>query len=367
MTTNKILQDLAAYSASLPVLSLYFDTDLRDKSKEAARLMLRDRLRYIEGVPTALIQRVAEYLSFEYDWRSRGLAIFVNAEDLWQVVPLPIAVPAQAVWGPQPYIRPLSDVVDRFGAYNVALVDRESLRVFSVRMGEIEAQTEALGEELKRHRQGGWSSQIYQRREDNLAVQNLRQAAEVLSTFNEQTGVHRLVLGGSPEVLAQFRELMPRQLAEQVVGEFTADVSASEHKALQLSLDVAYQADLAQERVLVDEAITAAKKGAQGVIGMADTVYALHQGRVRQLLLAANFHGSANVCNNCGSVSVEQPASSEATRFECPFCGQREMHPVADVANAALRKAVETGAAVNIIRDSAALDAVGGMAAILRY
>ncbi len=364
MTANSVLQELAAYRSVNNILSIYLDTDLRSKSKEAVRLMLRDRLRGIEQhVPAGLLQRVADYLDFEFDWRPRGLALFVS-EELWQVMPLPVAVPVQAVWAAQAYVRPLSDVIDRFGAYNVALIDRQSLRVFAVRMGEIQAQTEALGEALKRHRQGGWSAQIYQRRQDNLAIHNLKQAAEALEAFTEQAGVHRLVLGGSPDVLVQFREVLPRHLQEQIVGEFVADISASTHKALQLSLDVAQQADLAQEQALVQEAITAANKGGQGVIGMADTVYALHQGRARLLLVSDTFHGQAQVCGHCGSVSVEAAATSPG---ECPLCGHDAVVAVDDVANLAVRKALETGATVNIVRNNAELDEAGGMAALLRY
>ena len=364
MTANPVLQELAAYRSANNILSIYLDTDLRNKSKEAVRLMLRDRLRNIERhVPAELLQRVADYLDFEFDWRPRGLALFAS-EELWHVMPLPIAVPVQAMWAAQAYVWPLSDVSDRLGAYNVALVDRQGLRVFAVRMGEIQAQTEALGEELKRHRQGGWSAQSYQRTHDNLAMYNLKQAAEALEAFTEQTGVHRLVLGGSPDVLAQFREVLPRHLQEQILGEFAADVSASAPKTLQLSLDVAQQADLAQEEALVRQAITAANKGGQGVIGMADTVYALHQGRARLLLVSEAFHGQAQVCGHCGSVSAEVATTSPS---ECPLCGHDAVVAVNDVANLAVHKALETGAAVNIVRDNSELDQAGGMVALLRY
>ncbi len=256
--TSQILEQLAAHQGTASVLSIYLDTDLGAKSKDAVRLMLRDRLRPLGQVPEALVRRVWDYMDFEFDWAPRGLAIFADESNLWQVIPLPISVPVQAYWAEKPYVRTLSDVIDRFGAYNVALVDRQSLRVFSVRMGEIQAQTQALGEELKRHKQGGWSAQVYQRHEDNLAMHNLKQAAEVLDAFGEQTGVRRLVLGGSPDVLSQFREVLPRRVSDHIIGEFAADVSASTHKALQLSLDVVAQADLAEEAQLVERAVTAA-------------------------------------------------------------------------------------------------------------
>ena len=360
MIEEQDLQSLVEYSGKDKVLSIYLDTDLAHQSKSASKLKLRDRASDLEEVAPREIRAVQKYLDFEYDWQSRGLAIFASDDSLWRVIPLPIPVRTQAYYIDRPYIRVLTDVMDRFAEYSVALVDRESVRVFSVAWGKLHPETEALGEELKRHKQGGWSSARYQRHEDNLALHNFKQAAEVIQAYLQKAKSERLMLGGSAQVLAQFKELLPRPLRDKLIGEFPVDMEASSSEILSRSLDIAAQVDLAGEERVVAEAITAAAKGGMGVTGPADTLHVLHQGRVRLLLVEEKYHAPGYVCANCGYISGTH-------NEECPFCKHTELNGTPDVVNLAIHKAVQTGAHVNIVRENEQLTEVGGMAAILRY
>jgi len=358
MNEDRDLQELVDYHGPTPVLSVYLDTDLAAKPKEAVYLLFREAVRGFDCARE--IERVQRFLDFEYDWQSRGVAVFAAGEEFWKAIRLPIAVSTQAFWMERPYVRVLTDVRDRFGRYNVALMDKMRLRLFSVEWGRIQAETEAQGEELKRHKQGGWAAARYQRHEDNLALHNLKEAVETIQAFMERTGVRRLILGGSNETLAQVYQMMPKPLQECVIGQFTVDLQASPKEILDLSLGVAYKADLEAERRLVEEAITAAAKGGTGVIGLHDTLYALHQGRVRHLLVAENYHTAGYVCTHCGYAAEERVE-------RCPFCQHEEMEEAPDVVNWAIRKAMETGAEVNIVRQNEALNQAGGVVATLRY
>lgn len=355
------LQTLTEFAGSGEVLSIYADTNLAYNSKDATKLMVREAMKGLDTcLSTEDVEAVTKYLDYEYDWQSAGVAIFSSGQELWKVVPLPIAVETQAFVAKRPYIRILVDLLDRFGTYSIALIDRESVRLFSVAWGKIQPETEAFGEELKRHRQGGWAAARYQRREDNLALHNLKQALEVIQTYCDQANCQRLILAGSGPVLAQVADLLPNDLRRVVIGEFVADIEASPSELLRLSLDVATQVDLDQERQLVSQAITAAAKGGPGTIGLEDTLAALHGGRVRQLLVEENYQAAGHVCIKCGYVSV-------ARHEKCPFCGATDIVKTSDVVNLAIHKAIETGTDVNIVRQNEELTKAGGMAALTRY
>ncbi len=359
MSVDQQLQSLLDYQGE-PVLSVYLDTDLTKQSKEAVRLLFRQRAAEVEHQAAREIEAVQRYLDYEYDWQSRGLAIFVSGDTLWEGIPLPIAPRTNVIYAARPYVRTLADIEDRLGRYDVAVLDRERLRLFSVVWGKIQSETEAVGEELKRHKQGGWSAQIYQRREDNLAMRNLKQAVEVMQQFTERTGHRRLMLGGSSEVLAQVKELMPKPLLDQVIGEFNVDVRAHPNEILSRSLDVAQEVDMQKERQLVEQAITEAAKGGQGVTGLTDTLFALHQGQVRLLLVDENLHVSGWVCSNCGIPLTE-------ARERCPLCQSEHLEETPDLVNVAIHKAAETGADINIVRENPDLLQAGGIAALTRY
>jgi peptide chain release factor subunit 1 len=355
------LQTLTEFSGSRQVLSVYADTNLAQNSKDAIKLMVREAIKSLQAPSAAEdAEAVAKYLDYEYDWQSRGVAIFSSGQELWKAVPLPIAVKTQAFLANRPYVRTLVDLLDQFGQYTIALIDRESVRLFSVAWGKIQPETEAFGEELKRHKQGGWAAARYQRREDNLALHNLKQAVEVIQAYCARTNCNRLMLAGSGPVLAQVADLLPNDLRRMVIGEFVADMVAPPNELLRLSLDVATQVELEQERELVTLAITAAAKGGAGTIGLDDTLAALHSGRVRQLLVEENYQAAGYVCSKCGYVSVTK-------HNKCPLCGSTEIVKTADVVNLAIHKAIEMGTNVNIIRQNPDLITAGGMAALTRY
>jgi len=357
---NRALETLVEFDGRGKVLSVYLDTDLGNKSKDTVKLRFKDCVRGMETSAAAEVGAVQKYLDFEFDWQPRGLGIWVSGDTLWEVVPLPIPTETQAFHTDRPYIRVLIDILDRFAEYGVALIDRENVRLFSVAFRGIRSESEAFGEELKRHKQGGWAAARYQRHEDNLALHNLKNAVEVTEAFCSSRGSKRLVLGGTPEVLAQVKGLLSKQVRDWLLGEFVVDIDASPNEILKRSLEIAERADLAEEKRMVSEAITAAAKGETGVTGLSDTLYSLHHGQVLVLLVEEGYRAPGYVCAHCGYVSAE-------AREACPLCKHEEMTETPDVVDVAIHKAIGTGAQVNIVRENEKLREAGGIAAILRY
>ncbi|MHB9034796.1 MAG: baeRF10 domain-containing protein, partial [Anaerolineae bacterium] len=240
------------------------------------------------------------------------------------------------------------------------VLDRESIRLFSVSGGRINAETESFGEQLKRHKQGGWAAARYQRHDDNIGLHNLKQAIELLETFVTESGYNRVILAGSEEILRQVHEMLPGSLRKQVIGEFVADIRIGPMDILSLSNDLLTKTDQTRESELVSETITAAAKGGAGVRGLADALYTLREGRLRQLLVSGQLQSAGHACTHCHYLAVE-PFTV------CPFCGNRTVKQVDDVVNEAIVRALRSSVSVNIIRDNPELDAVGGVAATLRY
>ena len=98
--------------------------------------------------------------------------------------------------------------------------------MFRIHMGEIVETAGALGEETKRHKQGGWAAQKLQRREDVQASHNLRSAASVAIDFFQRGRCHRLVLAGTEETVSQFQGLLPRAWQDKVAGAIPMDMNA---------------------------------------------------------------------------------------------------------------------------------------------
>ena len=57
---------------------------------------------------------------------------------------LPVSLPTEARYRPDPYLRPLLETLDEHERHGVVLLDRQQARLFSVFLGEIEEHREAF-------------------------------------------------------------------------------------------------------------------------------------------------------------------------------------------------------------------------------
>ncbi len=215
-----------------------------------------------------------------------------------------------------------------------------------------------MGEEVKRHKQGGWAAQKLQRYEDQEARHNLKEAAEWAHNYLAQQKVTRVVLSGSDGNIAEFREQLPRALQDKVIGQISLDMSSTPSDAWDRAFEVAQQAQVQAEADLLAQVITAAHKGGQARQG-SRTRWPLQQGRIYQLLVDPTLHQPGQQCTNCH-------AGLDRNGRACPYC-QGTLAPSADVVNLAVHQAVDLGLKVSVLEANPQLTDVGGIAAVLRY
>lgn len=345
-----------------PILSLYLNLDRRSRSGDEHRLALRQLLAQAgeQGAAAPDIERIERFFETEFDRQGRSLACFsCQARKFWRAFPLLVPVHNAVYVGRRPYVRPLSDVFDSYESFAVIMVDREGARILTYRLGALTDTAGMLGAEMKRHKQGGLAAQKLQRSEDQEARYNLRDAAEWAADYLTRHDVARAVISGTEENLAAFRNLMPRTLADKVVGSINLDGSASPTEAWERAYEVAQASHKQQEADLLEQVITLARKGGAGALGLSDTLVALQQGRVYQLLVDPSLRRPGAQCANCGAVVVDALDA-------CPYCGGK-LRPSGDVVNLAVHAAVDAGVKVSTLEPNTRLAEVGQIAAVLRY
>ena len=363
MMREQDLQELAELvTGEEPVLSLYLHLDRRSRSTDEHKLALRKLLAEAaeQGAAPADIERIERFFEHEFDRQALSVACFsCQARKFWRVYPLLVPTQNAVYVGRRPYVKPLSDLWDNYESFAVVMVDREGARIFTYRLGELYDTAGTLGAEVKRHKQGGYAAQKLQRVEDQEAQRNLRDAAQWTADYLARAKVTRVVLSGTDENLAEFKTLMPRGLADNVVGQLNLDMNASPAEAWEHAYQVAQAAQKQQERDLLEQVITLAHKGGAGALGLPDTLSALQQGRVYQLLVDPALRRAGAQCAACGAVVVE-------TLSECPYCGGKLL-PSSDVVNLAIHRALDSGIKVSALEPNARLAEVGQIAAVLRY
>jgi len=342
-------------------LSVYLDTDLNQHTKERCRLVLRERLEEVADKSLAQdVSRIERFLDYEYDWRAKGVAIFSCQKcDFWQAWPIAVPVRTLVFAAEQPYLKPLTDLLDEYEPYGVILADQEGARLFRVELGEIIEESDAFGEAIKRHKQGGWSQATYQRRVDKQVLQNLKAAADAATDLCKEHPCAMLILAGSDETLAQFEPLLPTHLQKTIIGRVAADMEATSADILDKTMGLALEAKHAKEDALVNQALTAAAKGEAGVMGLADTAYATREGRVHVLVVEQGYEAPGSLCESCSYVA---PTQGE----KCLFCGH-EMRPVDNAVDLVMQKVLESGGKVCVVADNVKLVEGGHIGALLRY
>jgi len=362
MVSMQELQSLVTFLSEDPlVLSLYLNVDTTRRTKEKYRLSLRNLLKQVDGEAASKdIAAVERFFDFEYDGTSRSVIIFSCQEGgLWEVFPLAVPIEDRVVVARRPFITPLQDVLDEYARYGVIFVDREGARLLLFNLGELEEAEGTLGDELKRHKQGGWAAQRLQRRADEIAAQNFKEIVEAARRFCDENLCTRIILAGTGDNVATFRGMLPKSMRDMIVGEMALDMTAGEVEIREKTMGIIRDHMRAEETTLVKRMITSAAKGETGAIGLVDTLHALQEDRVHILLVSEGYEAQGFRCTHCGYVGARELDA-------CPYCGS-EVRVHDHVIDAAVRLAIEKGVAVKIIGDNEQLDTAGSIGAILRY
>jgi peptide subunit release factor 1 (eRF1) len=369
MFDRKDLRELAKYRSRHPVLSLYLNTDPTQHTTEEYKLALRQLLKETNGHDTAKDTAAIErFVDFEYDWKGRGLAIFsCAAEDYWQQYSLAVPVESRAVVSDKPFITPLAGLWDTYGRFVVSMVDRQGARLLLFQMGELLHEEGTVGEEVRRVKKGrgsaaagrrGGDSGVSSRREEEIAARNLKEAAEITVAFCENHHPRNLLLAGTESTLAQFKNHLPRVWADRVIGAFSADMAENQHEIRNRAFGILEQVEAERKAALADAVITAAAKSSNGVVRLGDTLNAVHQGRVKTLVVAQGFQAPGYICTSCGHITDKKAKT-------CSFCGG-EIAEISNAVEAAVSQALEMGAKVEIVREHPNLSKAG-IGALLRY
>ncbi len=347
-----------------PVVSLYLNVDPRYRTAEAYKLALRGLLDSAAGIDQADRERIERFIDLEYDRKARSIVCFsCLRQGFWRSYAFETPVDDAIMVDRRPLVRRLVEMIDTYGHLGVVAVDKNGARFFSFHLGELEEARGIVGEEVRRHKQGGWAAQRYQRHEDEAALANLREAAEQTDELLRQNHWQRLVLAGTDANVAHFRELLSPHLQKIIVGTMPLELDANINTVREHAEAVAMQARDGYIQQLADDLLVAAGKGNGAVVGLTPTLEAVQSGRIYQLLFTEDYEIDENVirrCEKCGYLSSE---AGEA----CPVCGGNRQ-PVPDAINTLARRSIAQNANVIVVPPATSLAREGHhIGAFLRF
>jgi peptide chain release factor subunit 1 len=365
MFTQEDLQELLAFnSGDVKVMSVYLDADTGEQSSDLIKRQVKALLRDVEGHEED-VEAIENYLNFSHDWSKPGLAIFSCQPDFFRAYPAAVAFRNRVRLGRKPYVKPLAHLLDHYAHYGVILVDRVGARFFDFHLGELQEISGTMGEDVRKLKHGSGSTAIGRRggesgghHEEEVVLRNLREVAAAAQQFFARRNIRRLFVGGTAETVSQFREYLPKQLLSCLAGTFPMDMDANENEVRDRSLALLRETNSQREEKLVESMITAAAKGNQAVVGLADTLQAVSDGRVQTLVISDGYRAPGFTHNGTNYLAADGNKN--------PF-GDGPLTQVDDVIEAAVARTMEQGGYVEVISENPHLENAGRIGAILRY
>jgi peptide chain release factor subunit 1 len=366
MLTEADLQELLSFQPDQPVLSIYLNTDPTEGSAEVYRLRLRTMLKDI-AMPKDTTA-VEAYFQGKYDWSGRSVAIFsCAAKGFFQAFSLAIPLQDRLRISNMPHVKPLANLMDSYGGYGVALVDKQGTRLFYFHLGELIEQEGVLGENVKRTKRGGASSYPGRRGGtagqtdyvDEVTERNMKEGADFAAHFFQDHNVRRILIGGTEDNVAQFRSLLPKSWQSLIVGTFPSSMTASKKEVMDRALQIGQEAEINRENRLLDQLVTSASKKRGGILGLDDTLKALQDFKIQSLVIQEGYREPGYQCQGCGYLtSIEMPT--------CPYCGGK-FTKIPDVVELAVHKVMQQGGEVEFVHTNSTEKKFKGIGAILRY
>ena len=370
---EKMLEKLLAVEAvPAPVVSLYLDARVDQHGQRTflpfVRKQLGERIKSFDTQSddrTSLEEdhvRIIRYLEGEVPVDVQGLAIFAcSADSDWFEVGL-FDVPFEnnrLFVSDRPHVYPLARLSERYRRYAVVLADTNRAQVFVFAAGRAVEREAVENVKTKHAKVGGWSQSRYQRHEKNYHEQHAKEVVEILEKIVRDEQIEHVILAGDEAVVIPLlREQMSKTLQEKVIESLSLGINTPEHELVEESLAAFHRHDSLTDMEKVERLLSEYRGDDLGVAGAAETLAALSNGQVEEMLIAAKPE----------SIQFDKEEVEKVLKLYESADGLPEELDQRAVADELVRRANTLSAArVTFIEDATRLERLGGVGAFLRY
>lgn len=370
---DKLLERLLNFEpTAAPVISLYLDARADQHGQQNflpfVRKQLTERSKSYENQSEERqsfeedFVRIQRYLEGEIPSTVQGLAIFAcSAENDWfEVGQFDAPFERNRVFvSDRPHLYPLARLIDQYRRYAVVLADTNRAQIFVFAAGRAVGSKEVENVKTKHSKVGGWSQARYQRHEQNYHLQHAKEVVDNLEKIVQEEGIEHIILAGDEAVVIPLlREQMSKPIAEKVIDALSLGIDTPEHELLDESLTAFRRHDSLSDMEKVERLLNEYRADDLGVAGVPETLAALSNGQVEELLIAAKPD----------SIQYDEAEVEKVLKLYPADVVLPESLDQRSVADELVRRAnVLSSAKVTFIEDSTRLESMGGVGALLRY
>ena len=371
-TPQELIENLLSFGAvPAPVISLYLDARVNEVGKRNfmpfVRKQLSDRVKSypVNSEERASIEedfvRIMRYLEEGVREPTQGVAVFACSalDDYFQVGQFDAHFERnRLVVSDRPHVYPLARLIDKYRRYAVVLADTNRAQIFVFAAGRAVVEDNIENVKTKHTSVGGWSQARYQRHEENYHLHHAKEVVDALErTVRDEQVEHVILAGDETVVIPILREQMSKELEEKVIDVLSLGIDTPEHELLDESLTAFQRHDSLTDMEKVERLLGEFRGDNLAVAGVTDTIAALSNGQVEEMLIVAAADGLKydeaevrKVLEIYGADDIPETLDQRA------------------VADELIRRANQMSAArTTFIEDGTRLEQLGGVGALLRY
>ena len=386
MKITKLIEKLGSMEPDgTPFFSIYLNAEAGQNGRDTFPIWLKKPLSDEEqkykddegdlATFNEVAERIRGFVENEVDPSANGIAIFTKmGGDYFEVVQLDVAFPESKFFSlDRPHIFPLARAVNENPRYAVLWADKNKADIYvfggetRIRSDvEVDSKVESIQNEVTQAAQaGGWSQQRFARRREKFHLEHAKEVVaeldEAMKKYNVQ---HLLICGDEETILPVIKPELSKEMEGKLIGTFSMSQYDSEDEIREKSLEVVNieMATLQQQKI--EQLNDAAKSSAKmGTLGVADTLRALANGQVEELILASNIDTFDYSKKKVKKILKEYEPGDDTA----PADVASAIADAAQIADQLIVRAINTAARITFIKDESMLEEAGGVGAILRF
>jgi len=356
-----------------PVVSLFLDMSVNSNNKRNWEVFLAQKRAQLEelepelmarerGAVDGLMEQVREWVRTDFEEANRGVAIYASIGDgYFEAMQFPVPVQSRLVVADRPVIGPLAQVLESYHHYGVILLDREHVRILSVYLGTLLDELEYRGDPIPTPgdlQAGGYSQARFQRRKAEEMRHFFKEFAAEVEDFVQRFQPRDLVLLGTEENVAKFRDFLSQEVLDRVVYTGCNWVDEPASGVLQKLEPMLRHQSERHNREVLDQLRDRVAHDYLATAGFHGTLTALQEGKVDTLVIGSDQRREGVRCERCGFVFARELES-------CPYDGSSTLAEV-DVVEEMVRMAEGQGVQI-AFADPAEVRDLMGAGALLRF
>jgi peptide subunit release factor 1 (eRF1) len=388
MRLTNLIKKLSAFEPDgFPFLSIYMDAGPNEVGRDGYAVWLKTQLseqreQYKENEFELkrfddAVERINEYLDNDVDPAANGIAIFASLNDetpFFEAVQLEVPFEEDQFYSyDRPHIFPMVLNVWQHPKYAVLWADTNKADIY-VFGGENRIRTDYQADDhveniqnkkTNRTQVGGWSQNRYQHHIDNFHLQHAKEVVAELEELMRKKNIKHLILAGDETtIMPILRPQLSKPVEETVVGTLNLSQYDSEDVIRERSKEALGVEMATRQMKQVERTFDAARSAAaMGTLGLEQTLRALANGQVQELLMSSDINAVEYDPNEVERIFAEYAPGDDSLQG-----GTKPMARIsAEVADELIRRAIDTDAEIFFIKDASLLEEAGGVGAVLRY